>query len=91
MEDYEESAPRKVPRKQPSPARLLFGRNLRALRETHGFSLSEMEQKTGLPIPYLSKVELGRANLSIDQMQRLADAYGATVYELLRPRKIKLK
>lgn len=62
------------------------GDTLRALRTQRGWTLSELSDRTGLPISTLSKVENNRMSLTYDKLTRIsrglevdiADLFGST-------------
>lgn len=58
----------------------LYGR-LRELRAERG--LKDIAGPAHLSIPYLSDLERGRTNPSLETLQTLAAAYGITVHDLL--------
>lgn len=61
-----------------------FGSLLKYLREQKGYSLKEMEEKTGVSAGYISRMETGeRKAPSIPIVQLLADALDVELTELL--------
>lgn len=79
-------------------ARLLFGQRLRYLRTIAGLTQNDLGFKTGIDRSYLSNIETGDRNVSIDIMEKLADALGVAMKELFvfdatekRPRPPKKK
>ena len=56
---------------------------LRELRQERGQRLKDVSEIAGISIPYLSDLERGRTNPSLDTLQTLAAAYGITVHDLL--------
>ena len=62
-----------------------FGRNLRAARIRAGLSQKAVAELAGTTQSYLSQVELGQANLSLQFMAHLADGVGVSVETLLIP------
>jgi len=48
-------------------------------RESLGYTLENVSNETGISISYLSKIENGQANLSIDVLNRLADFYRESI------------
>ena len=56
---------------------------LRELRQERGQRLKDVSEIAGISIPYLSDLERGRTNPSLDTLQTLAGAYGITVHDLL--------
>lgn len=64
-------------------ARQIFGHSLRRRREHLGISQEDLAEEAGLHRTYIGSVERGERNVSIDNMERLAAAVGATIQELL--------
>jgi transcriptional regulator with XRE-family HTH domain len=56
---------------------------LRELRQERGQRLKDVSEIAGISIPYLSDLERGRTNPSLETLQTLAGAYGITVHDLL--------
>lgn len=53
-----------------------FGKRLRTLRTAGGITQEELGRRAGLTQKYLSLVENGRVNPSLDVVHRVADALG---------------
>ena len=68
-----------------TPERLIFGDNFRRAREDMGLSQREVARRLRTNQPFVSDVENGQNNLTIDKMARLAAFIGKPLYELLRP------
>ncbi|WP_326929498.1 helix-turn-helix domain-containing protein [Burkholderia sp. ABCPW 111] len=66
-------------------ARDLFASNLRALRRAKEISQEELAHSAGLSRTYVSSVERGDRNVSIDNIGKLAIALGTTPMNLLDP------
>jgi transcriptional regulator with XRE-family HTH domain len=64
-------------------ARQIFGQSLRRKREQLGISQEYLGEKARLHRTYIGSVERGERNVSIDNMERLAAAIGATIQQLL--------
>lgn len=80
--------PRKpdVVAKTDSPAtesRLTFGRRLREERNKRGMTLEDLAEKSGMTWSYIAQVEVGRRNVSVDNMHRLASGVDVPLRELL--------
>lgn len=69
----------------PHPARAIFARNLRQARRMKEISQEALALQAGLSRTYVSEVERGARNVSIDNMGLLADALGIALKELLDP------
>jgi len=63
----------------------VFGDNLRRQRKALGISQEDLADKAGLHRTYIGSVERGERNVSIDNIERLASAVGATIQQLLQP------
>ncbi|HSV62341.1 MAG TPA: helix-turn-helix transcriptional regulator [Chthoniobacterales bacterium] len=63
----------------------MFGDNLRRQRKALGISQEDLADKAGLHRTYIGSVERGERNVSIDNIERLASAVGATIQQLLQP------
>jgi DNA-binding transcriptional MerR regulator len=61
------------------------GRPLRRLRQSHGLSLREASERSGLSVSFLSALERGVSGASIATLQRLTAAYGTTLQQLFGP------
>ena len=59
-----------------------IGQNLRAVRVEHGWSLSQMELKTGIDYCSLKRWELGYNSPPANVMPCLAHAYGVSLERL---------
>ncbi len=67
----------------PSPPaeNLSLGDKIRRLRQRKGLTLQAFSEKTGLSVAFLSQVERGKANLSVANLRKIADALGVnTLY-----------
>ena len=69
--------------KGPSPARLTFGRKLRAVRRAREMTLEGLSEASGVNWTYISQVESGKRNISVDNMYRLAQGVGVELRDLL--------
>lgn len=63
--------------------RHIFGANVRKARKQREWTQEELAEKAGLHRTYVGSVERGERNVSIDNMERLASALGATVKSLV--------
>lgn len=64
-------------------ARERFAAGLRQARLQRGMSQEELAHLAGLHRTYVGSVERGERNVSIDNMERLAQALGLDVADLL--------
>lgn len=60
-----------------------FGETVRQLRKEAGLSQEELARKAGINRTYLSDVERGERNISLQNIVRLATALNTTPGELL--------
>ncbi|AFL83521.1 putative transcriptional regulator [Belliella baltica DSM 15883] len=61
-----------------------FGNRLKTLRKEKGLSQEELAEKSGLNRPYISGIEQGKRNVSLEVMEKLAEALGVGIEELVR-------
>jgi len=61
-----------------------FGRCVRQLRLESGLSQVEFGERCGFYQTYLSRLERGQANPTLNAMEVIANALGLTIYELWR-------
>lgn len=73
------------PRRSKESARLRFAANLRARRKALGISQEELADLAGLHRTYVGSIERGERNVSIDNIERLADALDLDVVDLFAP------
>ena len=59
--------------------------NLRALRTSAGISQEELAHRARLHRTYISSIERGQRNISLENLFRIAEALGATPAQLLKP------
>ena len=60
----------------------VFGKNLKKYRLALGLSQEKIAEKCGLHRTYISTVERFQRNISIENVQRIADALGVEAYKL---------
>lgn len=65
--------------------RLIFAKNLRLFRTQKGYSQEKLAELCNLHRTYVSSVERGERNITVDNMERLAVALDANIIELLSP------
>lgn len=59
-----------------------FGQCVRFLRQAHGMTQVEFSEKCGFYQTYLSRIENGQANPTLNAMEVIAVGLGLTVFEL---------
>jgi len=62
--------------------RLLFGQNVKKVREQKGWSQDRLSEETGLHRTYISGIERGVRNPTIKIVQQLATALGVEIQDL---------
>lgn len=62
----------------------VFGTNLKKYRIALGFSQEEFAEKCGLHQTYISSIERFQRNISIENIQRIADALEIETYKLFQ-------
>lgn len=67
------------------PAAILFGKRLKVKRQAKGMTQAELSEETGITAAYISVIERGRANPSLDMIIKLSDAVGAEAWDMIRP------
>lgn len=70
---------------QLSRARGRIAYNLRDLRLKSGLPQDTLSANAGISQTFFSQVETGKRNISVDTLERIADALGVDVADLLRP------
>lgn len=60
-----------------------FGNRLKSLRKEKALSQEELALKSGLNRPYISGIEQGKRNVSLEVMEKLAEALGVEIGELV--------
>ncbi len=63
-------------------ARARLARRLRLLRAERGWSQEVLAEAAGLHRTYVSSIERGERNVGIDNVERLAGAFGVEIGEL---------
>jgi transcriptional regulator with XRE-family HTH domain len=61
---------------------MMIADRLRALREEKGLSQGDIEKRTGLLRPYLSRIENGHTVPSIETLEKMARALEVPLYQL---------
>ena len=66
-----------------SKARQILSQNLRMIRLEQGLSQEQLASLAGLHRTYVGSVERGERNISIDNIEKLANALGCNITRLL--------
>jgi transcriptional regulator with XRE-family HTH domain len=56
----------------------LVGKSVRALREERGYSQEELAERAGLHRNYVGGIERGERNVGLENIAKLAKAFGGT-------------
>lgn len=75
---------RRVKRNHPDALRDILARNIRLLRAQKSMSQETLAFESGLNRTYVSDIERGVRNVSIDNISRLAKALGVPAWRLLK-------
>lgn len=67
-----------------SGARVTFARSMLRRRKELGLSQERLAELTGLHRTYVSSVERGERNISVDNMGLIAEAMGTPLYEFFK-------
>lgn len=71
-------------RKKATPSRIRFAERLREARDRRGWTQEQLGEAANLSWNYIGQVERKERNISIDNMDRLAEALGVPLADLLR-------
>jgi transcriptional regulator with XRE-family HTH domain len=63
---------------------VLLGKRLAAIRERRGWKQTELAERAGLSVAFISEIENGKRNVSSEKLLQLANALGASIDYLLR-------
>lgn len=90
MWNWDEASPKlaSVSKSQTSPpldAQLLFAANVRRIRKAKGMTQEKLAEGANLHTNYVSSVERGQRNISIQSIERLARALEVPMAQLLSP------
>jgi transcriptional regulator with XRE-family HTH domain len=73
-----------TPKEPLSPATVLFGERVRALRHERGWSQERLAEVTGLHWTYVGQVERGRRNVTLHNILRIAEGLEIDPGELVQ-------
>lgn len=60
-----------------------LSRNAKATRVARGLSQQELADKAGLTVRYISRLENSSPNITLEVLERLAEALDCSVYQLI--------
>lgn len=60
-----------------------LGKNIRAIREKKRMSQEELALKAGISVYYVSRIERGKANVSLETVYKIAKALNLDIKQLL--------
>lgn len=63
----------------------MFAKNLKRARKARGFTQEQLAEAANMHINYVGSVERGERNLSLRNIERLADALDVTMAFLVSP------
>jgi len=63
--------------------KVTFGKRLRELREAKGISQEALAYEAGLDRTYISSIERGKRNVSLENIERLAKALDVKIRKLV--------
>lgn len=72
----------------PAPLRILADR-VRSLRESRGWTRTELAARSGLSLRFLARIESGDGNVSLRRLAALAGAFGTSPDRLIRPERLR--
>ncbi|MXR35844.1 helix-turn-helix domain-containing protein [Craterilacuibacter sinensis] len=73
---------------KPCTSLKILAENMRGLRARLGWSQEELAFHAGLHRTFIAHVERERRNLSLANIEKIADALGIPVWEILRPQSL---
>jgi len=68
----------------PSTRRIL-AKKIKLLRYSRGWSQETLAELCGFSRSYIANIESGKHNVSLDNLERIADAFEVPIAELLNP------
>ena len=79
MEKYNRSKPKN----RKTPLQIAFGKIAKVKRQELGYSQEKLADLAGLHFTYISSVERGERNISLENMAKIAKALGCTISDLV--------
>ncbi|MDO4721082.1 MAG: helix-turn-helix domain-containing protein [Peptostreptococcaceae bacterium] len=68
----------------PKYPKAVYYAKLKECREKRAYTLDEVSEMTGVSASYLSKIESGNSNVSLDILQKLASFYGESILSFFK-------
>lgn len=68
-----------------SNPKVIFGHNVRTIRQQAGLSQEELAHRAELHRTYISSIERAERNVSLENIFAIANALGVTPAELMKP------
>ncbi|MGH8854316.1 MAG: helix-turn-helix domain-containing protein [Telluria sp.] len=84
------SIPPSTPSNAAPSARAILAANVVRLRDEKKWSQEILGFESGLHRTFIAHVERQARNISIDNLEKIADAFGIAPYQLLLPNEFKL-
>lgn len=64
--------------------KMKFGNHLKELRKINGFTQEKLSEETGMDRSYISDIERGVKNISIEKLEKIAIAFNLELSELFK-------
>ena len=61
---------------------LVLGSNIRKIRKEFGWTQADLSEKTGISVPFMTQIELGRKSASLEVVQNIAAALNISYKQL---------
>lgn len=61
---------------------LVLGSNIRKIRKEFGWAQADLAEKSGISVPFMTQIELGRKSASLEVVQNIAAALNISYKQL---------
>ncbi len=61
---------------------LVLGNNIRKIRKEFGWTQADLAEKSGISVPFMTQIELGRKSASLEVVQNIANALNISYRQL---------
>lgn len=61
---------------------LVLGSNIRKYRKKFGWTQADLAEKSGISVPFMTQIELGRKSASLEVVQNIASALNVSYEQL---------